>query len=464
MQHFGNWKKVSKDRKASHRYRDCEECMQTEPKFQYKVANTVNEEQPRNLADPILVSGSLTTAGHTTAESPTVSGQTRAETLEAPDHTTAAESPTDPAHTTADTSQSPGQTRKNTAEAPGHTTTYTPEAPGHTIAESPTVSGQTTAKTPDAPGHTITYTPEAPGHTTAESPTVSGQTRAETPEAPDHTTAAESPTDPAHMTADTPQSIRQTTENTPEAPGHTTTYTPEAPGHTTTYTPEAPGHTTAHCITPLNRVLPQQSDIRPVRASSPHLVLAESSMSSSIRLLDSTADSLQLTRLDLSAITDQSATVVQTPPPRKKARSLQHILKELSPAEQNIYERHIVKKVMKQQKENSIEADLAALYSNDKMSQLRWDIQRTDQFCSYVPNRQTTHVSRLDSYQFDREKAKEYLGAEKKLGSSMAGKWTDMAKQLAMKNKYGKPYTEFNSGQVNLHSVEVRVRCYKITI
>ena len=116
-----------------------------------------------------------------------------------------------------------------------------------------------------------------------------------------------------------------------------------------------------------------------------------------------------------------------------------------------VYERHVVKKVVNEQKESSTEADLAAMYSNDSMSQRKWDRQRTDQVCRYKPGRITSHVSKLDSYRFDREKARELLGIDKNLGTTMNGKWTDMARQLALTTADGKPYTAFNSGQVKLH-------------
>ena len=78
--------------------------------------------------------------------------------------------------------------------------------------------------------------------------------------------------------------------------------------------------------TPSHRRLPQNGDIfaladsplGPMRASSPHPEIADVS-TLSLGLIDSPAQSLQVTRLELSSISaNSSASTIQTPPPRKK--------------------------------------------------------------------------------------------------------------------------------------------------
>lgn len=129
-------------------------------------------------------------------------------------------------------------------------------------------------------------------------------------------------------------------------------------------------------------------------------------------------------------------------PKRAEVRSVADVPKEI--------QREIIKRAIRQQMQQGLARDLAALYSTD-ISHRKWNKLRRLQYGHYAPRRQQK-LRNLQSYRFNRNVVKHHLeglGVGMELGKLMTGKWSSLAKLAKLTNKKGLPSSAFNGSQAS---------------
>ena len=112
----------------------------------------------------------------------------------------------------------------------------------------------------------------------------------------------------------------------------------------------------------------------------------------------------------------------------------------------------IIRDYLTKLRQEQISTHTTALFAS-KLSIRAYSRLRIRMHCKYVKNKPKCHVGKLENYVCNKEIVKRALeaaaGGSKELGTSMTGKWTELARKAKLQKRHGLPVTRtLNCGQV----------------